>query len=208
MSEPLTEGTEIDSKTSLKYREIIKAETIRLEKIINDILDLSRLQSGKTVLDIQRIDLVDLIENIIDKFKPLSRDKNISIEFEKPSEPVFVAADGDRLAQVVIIFIDNAIKYTNADGLIKIKLGLEEDTVHVSISDNGIGIPEEDLPYIWERFYKVDKSRTNKYSGTGLGLSIAKNIIELHNQRVAVQSKKGEGSTFEFTIKKWITEQI
>jgi signal transduction histidine kinase len=202
--EPLTDGTEIDSKTSLKYREIIKEETIRLEKIINAILDLSRLQSGKIILDIQKIDIIDLISNIIDKFKPLTSDKSINIEFVKPSNSIFVSADGDRLVQLMIIFIDNAIKYTNSGGLIKVILKEENEIVRVAVQDNGIGISAKDLPYIWERFYKVDKSRTNKYSGTGLGLSIAKNIIELHGQSVEVKSSPGLGSTFEFTIKKCI----
>jgi two-component system sensor histidine kinase ResE len=170
--------------------------------MINDLLDLSRLQAGKIVLDIQTVDINELISNIAGKFYHIFDSKKINFEFKRPDHPVFILADGDRIEQLMIIFIDNAIKFTPKGGRIEISLVEDDKLVRISIKDNGIGIPEEDIPYIWERFYKVDKSRTDKNSGTGLGLSIAKNIIELHNQRVSVQSKVGEGTEFEFTMKR------
>ncbi|KPU43740.1 sensor histidine kinase YycG [Oxobacter pfennigii] len=200
--EPLIDGTVEDDKTILKYHTIIRSETLRLEKLINDLLDLSRFQAGKVVLDIQRVDITELISNVSAKFKPQFDSKEIKFAFNKPKDSLFVSADGDRLEQLIIIFIDNAIKFTERYGKIEISLFEEGDAVRISIEDSGLGIPKEDIPYIWDRFYKVDKSRTNKNSGTGLGLSIAKNIIELHGQHIWVESEQNKGTRFEFTMKK------
>lgn len=200
--EPLVDGTVDDDSTRLKYQEIIRNETLRLERLINDLLDLSRLQSGRVDLDMQKVNIIELISNVSAKFQPHFDSKNIHFQFNKPDAPVFIYADGDRIEQLIIIFLDNAIKFTQGGGKISIKLVEEPELVRISISDNGAGIPEEDIPYIWDRFYKVDKSRSGKKSGTGLGLSIAKNIIELHGQKVSVQSKINEGTTFEFTMRK------
>lgn len=200
--EPLIDGTVDDNNIRLKYSRIIRDETLRLERLINDLLDLSRLQAGKIVLDIQRVDIIELISNVSGKFQPIFDSKGINFRFNKPEIPVFILADGDRIEQLIIIFIDNAIKFTPEGGRIEISLAEENDLVKISIKDTGIGIPKEDIPYIWDRFYKVDKSRTDKDSGTGLGLAIAKNIIELHGQKVSVESDLGEGTVFEFTMKK------
>lgn len=200
--EPLIDGTVDDDSTRSKYHKIIRDETLRLERLINDLLDLSRLQAGKIKLDIQKVDVAELISNVSAKFKPLIDSKKIEFRFEKHDKPLFILADGDRIEQLIIIFLDNAIKYTPPGGNIYIGIIEENDVLRISIRDTGTGIPEEDLPYIWDRFYKVDKSRTGKASGTGIGLSIAKNIIDLHGQNVSVKSKPGEGSVFEFTMPK------
>lgn len=200
--EPLIDGTVSDRETSMKYHRIIRNETLRLERLINDLLDLSRLQSGKAYLDIQKVNIVELITNISNKFQPIFSSKKIEFKFEPPDSTLFILADGDRIEQLMTIFIDNAIKFTPVGGHIEIDLAEEGNIVRISIKDTGIGIPKEDIPYIWERFYKVDKSRTSKSSGTGLGLSIAKNIIELHKQKISVESIPGSGTTFEFTMKK------
>lgn len=200
--EPLIDGTVDDDITRLKYHKIIRNETLRLERLINDLLDLSRFQAGKVTLDIQRVNIVELISNISGKFQPLLDSKKISFRFNKTPAPVYIAADGDRIEQLMVIFIDNAIKFTPEGGSIEINLKEEDELVSIAIKDTGIGIPKEDIPFIWDRFYKVDKSRTDKNSGTGLGLSIAKNIIELHGQKVIVESNKGTGTSFEFTMKK------
>lgn len=200
--EPLIDGTVNDRETSMKYHNIIRSETLRLERLINDLLDLSRLQSGKVCLDIQKVNIVELITNISNKFQPIFDSKGIKFKFKLPGGPVFILADGDRIEQLMVIFIDNAVKFTPTGGSIEINLAEDDDIVRISVKDTGVGIPKEDIPYIWERFYKVDKSRTSKSSGTGLGLSIAKNIVELHNQKVLVESTLGKGTTFEFTMKR------
>lgn len=200
--EPLIDGTVDDDKTRLKYSKIIRDETLRLERLINDLLDLSRLQSGKVILDIQKVDITELISNVINRFQPLMNSKGIEFIFTGPTSHVFIEADGDRIEQLMVIFIDNALKFTSQGGKIEIGIAEDGELVRIWIKDSGAGIPEEDIPYIWERFYKVDKSRTGKNTGTGLGLSIAKNIIELHNQKVSVKSKLGEGTVFEFTMKR------
>lgn len=202
--EPLIDGTVTDKETEQKYHNIIRSETIRLEKLINELLDLSRLQAGKVELEIEKIDVVELIKNVSSRFTPALESKRIEFAFNNPGRPVYVLADGDRLVQLIIIFIDNAIKYTPEGG--RVEVGVKEDgvVVRVSVKDNGIGMSQKDIPYIWERFYKADRSRTGKNSGTGLGLSIAKNIIELHHQSVSVESRPGEGTRFEFTLKRSI----
>lgn len=200
--EPLIDGTVSDNETSRKYHIIIRNETLRLEKLINDLLDLSRLQSGKANLDIQEVNIVELITNISNKFQPILNSKNIEFRFSPPKKPIYILADGDRVEQLMIIFIDNAVKFTPEYGQIEIDLVEDNDIIRIAVKDTGAGIPEEDMPYIWERFYKVDKSRSGKNSGTGLGLSIAKNIVELHKQKVFVESAPGKGTKFEFTMKK------
>lgn len=199
--EPLIDGTVNDRETTVKYHEIIRNETLRLERLINDLLDLSRLQAGKAYLDIQNVNIVELITNISNKFQPIFKSKGIEFKFNFPDKPVSILADGDRVEQLIIIFIDNAVKYTPSGGSVEIDLTEEDDIVRIAVKDTGIGIPKEDIPYIWERFYKVDKSRSGS-TGTGLGLSIAKNIIELHHQKVSVESTPGKGTTFQFTMKK------
>ncbi|HAG10275.1 MAG TPA: PAS domain-containing sensor histidine kinase [Desulfotomaculum sp.] len=185
-----------------KYYQIIRQETLRLERLIVDLLDLSRLQSGKVELDMESVDLETISRSVLEKFSPLAGEKQVQLTLLPDSSPFLVQGDGDRLEQLLIIFIDNALRHTNQGGKITISLRGEDQGARVRISDTGEGIPEEDLPYIWERFYKVDKAHTPSLGGTGLGLYIAREIVHLHGGVTRVESRPGEGAAFEFTLKK------
>ena len=185
-----------------KYYQIIRQETLRLERLIVDLLDLSRLQSGKVELDMESVDLETISRSVLEKFRSLAGEKQVQLTLRPDSAPFLVLGDGDRLEQLLIIFIDNALRHTNQGGEISVDLKEEGQEARVRISDTGEGIPEEDLPYIWERFYKVDKAHTPSLGGTGLGLYIAREIIHLHGGATWVESRPGEGATFEFTLRK------
>lgn len=185
-----------------KYYQIIRQETLRLERLIIDLLDLSRLQSGKAELDMESVDLETISRSVLEKFTPLAGEKQVQLTLRSDFSPFLVQGDGDRLEQLIIIFIDNALRHTYQGGKISINLKGEDREALVRISDTGEGIPEEDLPYIWERFYKVDKAHTPSLGGTGLGLYIAREIIHLHGGTTRVESKPGEGAAFEFTLKR------
>jgi two-component system sensor histidine kinase ResE len=185
-----------------KYYQIIRQETLRLERLIVDLLDLSRLQSGKVELDMESVDLETISRSVLEKFRSLAGEKQVQLTLRPDSTPFSVLGDGDRLEQLLIIFIDNALRHTNQGGEISVDLKEEGQEARVRISDTGEGIPEEDLPYIWERFYKVDKAHTPSLGGTGLGLYIAREIIHLHGGATWVESRPGEGAAFEFTLKK------
>lgn len=201
-TEALLDGV-IDRKDEPdKYYQIIRQETLRLERLIVDLLDLSRLQSGKVELDMESIDLETISRSVLERFWPLAGEKQVQLTLRPDSSPFLVLGDGDRLEQLLIIFIDNALRHTNQGGEITVDLKGEDQAARVRISDTGEGIPEEDLPYIWERFYKVDKAHTPSLGGTGLGLYIAREIIRLHSGVTRVESQPGEGATFEFTLKR------
>ena len=179
-----------------KYCRLIQEETLRLERLIHELLDLSRLQASQHTEDKERIPLADLAAGVLTKFTQLAAQKHIHLAIETPEPRSVIEGNGDRLVQLVMIFLDNAINYTPAGGEIRLRVFTESDAAVLTIADTGQGIPEADLPYIWERFYKVDKSHRRDDRGTGLGLSLAKEIIELHGATVTVTSQEQKGTTF------------
>lgn len=198
--EPLIDGTVTDKADIERYHKIIYDETLRMQRLINDLLDLSRLQSGKMAINMHPVILSELIKNVIAKMKPQADNKGIQLIYNCPSNMPPVMADEDRIQQVLMILIDNGIKYTGTGGSVVVTAEEGRDFVTVKVSDTGVGIPAEDLEYIWDRFYKADKARGK--DGAGLGLAIAKEIIQLHGGSVGVKSQIGQGSVFQFTIKK------
>lgn len=186
------------------YYGIIRNETLRLERLILDLMDLSLLQSGKAELDLEEVNLSQLVHETVNKLQHRAKTQGIRLLSNTGSpQDITVYCDADRIEQLLFILLDNAIKYTPPEGVVEATLREEEDSVLLSIKDSGIGIPAEDLPFIWERFYKVDKSRNRKQAtGTGLGLSIAKQIVDLHQAQITVESILGEGSTFTVHLKK------
>lgn len=183
-----------------KYLEVIVGETRRLNKLIRELLDLSQIESGKFPLNMQNFDLNEMIRRVLITFEEKIDNKNLQIDVDFRQERAMVQADPDRIEQVLINLLDNAIKFTNENGHIRIWTHGASDKLLVGIQDDGPGIPEEDQPYVWERFYKVDKSHTGK-KGTGLGLSIVKKIIDQHGERITMQSQPGSGTTFVFSLK-------
>lgn len=182
------------------YLTIVLNESKRLTRLISDILDLSRLESGEFSLKLETFDINELIRVNIIRFENEIEEKKLNVDVTLAGEELYVKGDRDRIGQVISNIVDNAIKFTGHEGEISINTAIEGKKVIVSISDTGAGIPEDEMKFIWDRFHMADKSRTNK-KGTGLGLSIARQIINQHGEEIWVKSKEGEGTTFFFTLK-------
>ncbi len=199
----LLDGGLEDQNINRLYLERTEKSINRLISIVNDLESISRLESGELKLDIQRFDVVRLLEECFDEQEMLRKERKIKIKTIKSfDKPVYVRADKEKIREVIDNLLVNSIKYSRKNGHTNIEVLNMEDNIMVVISDNGIGISEKDLPRIFERFYRTDKGRSHEMGGTGLGLSIVKHIIEAHNQAINVQSKLGEGTSFSFTLQK------
>jgi two-component system sensor histidine kinase ResE len=198
-TEALLDGIVDNPDEQRKYLNIIMEETLRLRRLVNDLLDLSQIEGGHLKLkkDTMRID--KLIERVVKKLEPVLIKKGVSINADCCQLPI-IEADEDRIEQVLINLLDNALRYTESGGKVKIKAITVEEGIIVSITNQGIGIPEDELPFIWERFYKVDKSRVRQTEGTGLGLAIVKNIIDVHGGRVWAKNFPEGCTTFSFFL--------
>ena len=189
---------EVDTVPGKKYLEIIERNTNRLINIVNDLLLLSRLEE-KPTLELEDIDLRDFLENVIKIFDQRLKDKRLSLVVDVKENLPTIKADSFKLEQMMLNLLDNAIKYTD-HGEIAISAGVRENRVRIQVRDTGIGIPKENIPRIFERFYVVDKSRSRKSGGTGLGLSIVKHIVLLHQGTIRIESIPGEGTTVTVTF--------
>jgi two-component system phosphate regulon sensor histidine kinase PhoR len=196
--ETLIDGAIEDRGAAQRFLGIIHQETERLNHIIADLLDLSKLESGRTELNVSTIDLDELVAEVVDAAENRLRAKNL--ELTLAIEAKVISGDEDLLREVIVNLFDNAMKYTPEGGAIKIGSAEGPEGVEVYVEDTGFGIPEESLPRLFERFYRVDKGRSREMGGTGLGLSIVKHIIERHCGKVAVSSELGRGSRFSFII--------
>ncbi len=176
-------------------------ETNRLTSLVNDMLDMSRFISGKQTLNVTRFSLTDAVRETVERYSKLREREGYTIDFESDSN-VTVCADKTRILQVIYNLVNNAINYTGDDRRVLIRQSLTEDSwCRIEVIDSGCGIPEADLPFIWERYYKANEFHRRSQMGTGLGLSIVKNILALHGARFGVISRVGEGSTFWFELK-------
>ena len=186
-----------------EFMDIHLKESYRMQNIINDILELSRLDQTKVSLDYQELDVKAVVKESMDLFEPLAKEKHLSLIYHNQiKEPLIL--DYSTIKMILSNFISNAIKYSN-EGIITIKTKKADDTFILSVQDEGIGIPKNKLNYIYDRFYQVDKSRSSKIS-TGLGLSIVKKIVELNQGTIDVESSAGIGSTF--TVKLPINPKV
>ncbi|HML35163.1 sensor histidine kinase [Sporomusa sphaeroides] len=192
-NQALQDGTITEAKKVKKYHRVMGGEILRLEKLIAELLDLSQLQATGITLETEDVPLAEVIDNVITLMKQKSEQKGVTLAAQIDPIPS-IRGDGDRLTQLVLILVDNALKFTPAGGQISVSLAESSDSVVLTIADTGVGIASGDLPHIWERFYKADKSRAS--GGTGLGLAIAWQIIELHGAAVDVTSTCGQGTTF------------
>lgn len=191
---------DIPGENTPENMQVIIDETARLSSLVNDLLNVSKLQSGTQRLDIKEINLTDIVRRTIERYEHLISHKGYSVTFDE-REDVYVMGDEVRILQVVYNLINNAINYTGDDRRVRVAQRITDDVVRISVTDSGTGISDEDLPLIWDRYYKVDKVHARAKIGTGLGLSIVKNILLLHNSRFGVSSELGEGSTFWFELK-------
>lgn len=182
------------------YLTIVKDETRRMQDLVNDLLSLAKLQGGEETLSLEDFDINELIRRTVIGLQQMFLEKNLEFKAVFETERMFVRADLDSIQRVIINLLHNAIKFTPQDGVITVKTYYNKNKVFTVIEDNGKGISDEDLPNIFERFYKTDKSRSEDRTGVGLGLSIARNIIIQHNETIKVESKEGQGSKFIFTL--------
>ena len=199
-TEALQDGLATNENERKMYLNNISEEIHRLRRLVNDILDFKRMEEGFEDFDRDHVDLKLIVSSVKNKFNALLEETGVNLLVRVDSKIPLVFCNRDRIEQVFINLIDNAIRHTPAGGSILITIANKADRVVIEISDTGTGIPEEDLPMIWERFYKADKSRTRVQSGTGLGLAIVKRIIEIHKGCINVQSKPGKGTTFTIVL--------
>jgi signal transduction histidine kinase len=177
---------------------------MRLSRLITDMLQLSRLQAGTEYMELVELDINEVLEDVRQSYLKEATQRGITLLVDAPQLP-HVLTDPDRVEQVLVILLDNAMRYTPEGGTITL-YGEDGVRVNICVKDTGCGIPEKDIPHVFDRFYKVDKSR--KEGGTGLGLSIARNIIAKLGEMIAVESKDGQGTTFRFTLKKYVSNAI
>lgn len=182
------------------YLTVVSSETKRLSRLVRSMLDLSRIDSGELKLNYQRFDISKTVTNTLLSFEQRIEEKQIDIQGMEQIKPLYIRGDPDLLHQVVYNLMENAVKFTNEGGYISIKVYSRERSAYVRIANSGIGIPSEDLPRIFERFYKSDKSRSHDKTGVGLGLFIVKTVIGLHNGEIEVRSSEGTSCEFEFHI--------
>ncbi|GAV21798.1 sensory box histidine kinase [Carboxydothermus pertinax] len=203
--ETLLDGALEDKTIAKHFLQIMNSETERLTRLIDDLLSLSKIEAKKVDFAPKPLNINDLVQKMKLLFKSRLEEKGLSFVSTVPDDLPPVLADGDMISQVLINLLDNAIKYTPTGGKIELLAKVKEPFVEIAVKDTGIGIPEESQKRIFERFYRVDKARSRELGGTGLGLAIVKHIIDLHNGKVWVESKVGEGSTFGFSLP--ITQQ-
>ncbi|WP_099351735.1 ATP-binding protein [Fredinandcohnia onubensis] len=199
-SEAIMDDIASSEEERKEITKVIYDESLRMGRLVNELLDLARMQSGNITLNKEKVDFDTLINRVIRKFQGLAKDNQITLTATKVDEIGEIYIDSDRIEQVFTNLIDNAIRHTDENGQVVVHVTGQETSIKVDIKDTGSGIPEEDLPFVFERFYKADKARTRGKSGTGLGLAIVKNIISAHNGNISVHSKLGEGTTFTFVI--------
>ena len=182
--------------------QVIIDEANRLTRFVNSVLDLSKLQSGMSEYNPEKTNLTGMLRDVEERYRKLMLDENFEITLScAGDEDVYIKCDEPKLFQVLLNLTDNAINYSNAPKKVVIKQTLNEDgNVRVEVVDNGNGIDKDELPYIWDRYYKTDKSHKRNVAGSGIGLSIVKEILKIHSARFGVQTQKGVGSTFWFEL--------
>ncbi|MBU2531034.1 MAG: cell wall metabolism sensor histidine kinase WalK [Elusimicrobia bacterium] len=200
-SETLLEGALHDKNNAEDFLKIIYSDCERLAKLIDDILDLAKIESDNLALNLKSCDVKEIVQRIVSGMSMRIKAKSLDINVKIPDQIAGIMADENRIAQVLVNLIENALKYTKR-GEISISALEEGDFLRINVTDTGIGIPEKDIPRLFERFYRVDKARSKELGGTGLGLSIVKHIVYAHNGKVSVQSAQGKGSVFSFTVPK------
>jgi two-component system, OmpR family, phosphate regulon sensor histidine kinase PhoR len=199
----LLEGGLYDENINKEYLKRAADNTERLQNIVEDLDIITKLESGKAELDIKRFDIKELVKDIFLDLKSMAKKKRITLQFKDTSAPsFFVMADRESIRQVFTNLLVNSIKYGKEGGTTKVSFYDMDTEVLTEISDNGIGIEEKHLKHVFDRFYRVDSSRSRKQGGSGLGLSIVKHIIEAHDQTINVRSTVDVGSTFGFTLQK------
>ena len=179
---------------TVNFLRVIDSETERMTRLVKDLLQLSKLDYDNIQWNMKKISIYKIVSECVYKMNISAKQKNQVLEFSSDLDIPEIMGDRDRIEQVIVNILSNAIKYTPEKGRIEVNLKLVEDSILVKVADNGIGIPKDDLPRLFERFYRVDKARSRMLGGTGLGLSIAKQIVEAHKGQIKIQSEYGYGT--------------
>jgi two-component system phosphate regulon sensor histidine kinase PhoR len=198
MVETLRDGAVDDKKVAGDFLTRMDDEVERLTQIVAELTELSRIETGKVELSLEPVELNLLIEEVIAQLNPQLERQQLSVDKKLAADLRSVQADRERVRQVVVNLMHNAIKFTRPEGKITVATQAHGGSVTVAISDTGVGIAKKDLPHVFERFYKVDRARSG--GGTGMGLAIAKHVVEAHGGKIRVQSEEGKGSTFSFSL--------
>ena len=201
-AETLLDGAIEDKNLAVSFFQVINNEADRMTALVQDLLELSRLDNKQVKFNFKSVNITQLIIKSVEQHQILAQKKNQKLDYSISNKKIVVNIDSERIQQVLSNVISNAIKYSPENAEINVKLYEEDDFALVSVSDTGFGIPESDLPRIFERFYRVDKARSRKMGGTGLGLAIAKEIMELHNGKIYAESEYGNGTTITLKFPK------
>lgn len=200
-SEILRDEPDMETMQRREFLDIVVRETERLTRLINEVLDLAKIESGGMEWRLERLDLREVIEDSVEAVSQLFNDREIQLTHDFPSGPAIVAADRDRITQVVINLLSNAGKFCQPkSGEVRISVSRQTEGFQVEVRDNGPGIPPDQLEHIFEKFHQASDEQTGKPKGTGLGLAISRRIIDYHRGRIWAASKEGEGTTFTFSI--------
>ncbi|MFC0417098.1 cell wall metabolism sensor histidine kinase WalK [Cytobacillus solani] len=197
--EALADGAWQDKEIAPNFLEVTQNETERMIRLVNDLLQLSKMDSKDYRLTKEWIDLISFYNRIIDRFE-LTKKQNVIFDRRLPDQAAFVEIDADKLTQVLDNIISNALKYSPEGGKVTFRVEEKLGMIVVSVSDQGVGIPKENIDKIFDRFYRVDKARTRKLGGTGLGLAIAKEMVEAHGGEIWAMSKEGKGTSIFFSL--------
>jgi two-component system sensor histidine kinase ResE len=199
-SEAILDGVTRDDEERDEMIQIIHEESLRMGRLVTDLLDLARMESGHMTLYKYEVSVVPFITRIANKFTQVARESNVDLQLNFSEDEIWAELDADRIEQVVTNLIDNAIRHTPDKGCVTVHVEEYVGMCKITVSDTGHGISEEDLPFIFERFYKVDKARTRGKGGTGLGLAIAKNIIDSHGGVITASRGEEKGTVMTVTL--------
>jgi two-component system phosphate regulon sensor histidine kinase PhoR len=198
----LLDNPDEDIEIRIKFLEKAAKSLDGLDNLVQDLLTVSQIETGAIKIDKKQINLRPLIEELFEQLEAKAKKRNAKLKLIAPLGVINVKADEQRISQVILNLVVNAIKYGKDKGLVQIIITEKKKVYTISVVDNGPGIPEEHLHRIFERFYRVDKSRSKNSGGTGLGLSIVKHIVQAHNSKISVQSEINKGTRFEFKLEK------
>ena len=202
MVESMNDGVVSDPETMRRYLRTTQSEVERLGQLVDDLFELSQMDAGQLQLHVEWASLAEVIAETLDGMAPQAAASRVKLQGSIDSTLPLVVMDPRRVQRVLYNLVQNAIRHTPPDGTIWIRVAEAENEMKVEVSDTGEGIPEQELPRLFERTYRPDRSRSRRSGGAGLGLSIAKGIVEAHGGRIWVESKSGQGSTFGFTLPK------
>jgi two-component system phosphate regulon sensor histidine kinase PhoR len=194
----LQDGAIDDKQAARDFLNKVDVEVDGMTQIVAELTELSRIETGRVKLKLEPVNLNLLVKEVITRLSPQAERHKVALLTELSSDLPFVQADKERIQQVILNIVHNAIKFTPSGGKVMISTEQSRESVIAKVSDTGIGISKEDLPHIFKRFFKADKSRSN--SGTGLGLAIAKHTVQAHGGNIWAQSEEGKGSTFSFSL--------